>query len=166
MGLFWLGRAFMSGWGCEKNDAKARSLLLSAAEMGDTDAMSFVAECLYKEDDPQRWRWWGALARKNAAPFFFFTGMVDLVRTGSRPACLFEVGRALKGHLDEIYRYENEECLEEGEQAVAFYDSQILACRKAVNCWTLIGIRFHVVRDVRILIARLVWNARGNAEYS
>ena len=46
------------------------------------------------------------------------------------------------------------------EQAVKFFEEICRATRKAVDCWTLVGFRFGVVKDIRLLIAKLIWDTR------
>jgi hypothetical protein len=50
-------------------------------------------------------------------------------------------------------------------QALEFYNCQLIACRKAVDNWTRVGIRLKVVKDVRKLIAELIWNDRDSASF-
>jgi hypothetical protein len=47
-----------------------------------------------------------------------------------------------------------------------FYDFQIHCYRKAVNLWTLVGLRAGVVKDIRILIGKMIWDAKEEAKYS
>jgi hypothetical protein len=45
------------------------------------------------------------------------------------------------------------------EEAVRFFDSRV-AARRAVDAWSIVGKRMGVVKDVRLIIANLVWDAR------
>ena len=51
------------------------------------------------------------------------------------------------------------------KQAIAFYDAQIKATKDAMRAWTLVGIKLKVVKDVRKLIAKLIWDSREEALY-
>ena len=51
------------------------------------------------------------------------------------------------------------------KQAIAFYEAQIKATKDAMRAWTLVGIKLNVVKDVRKLIAKLIWDVREEALY-
>jgi hypothetical protein len=85
---------------------------------------------------------------------------------------VFAIGRALCGHVNMEARTIfncgqalDSQILGSAEKAIAFYESQLYACRLAVNTWTEVGIHFHVVKDIRKLISKLIWDSRGEALY-
>jgi hypothetical protein len=95
-------------------------------------------------------------------------------RKSGSASVVFAIGQALKGQLDETCqqifsaRFSRERFLDyvgPAKQAIAFYEAQLKACRKAIDWWTVIGIRFRVVKDVRKLISKLIWDAREEALY-
>ena len=51
------------------------------------------------------------------------------------------------------------------KQAIAFYEAQIKASKDAMRAWTLVGIKLKVVKDLRKLIAKLIWDSREEALY-
>lgn len=46
-----------------------------------------------------------------------------------------------------------------------FYLSQNESCRKAVDTWSLISTRLRIYKDLRILIAKMIWETRFEALY-
>jgi hypothetical protein len=50
-------------------------------------------------------------------------------------------------------------------QALRFYEFQLLSYRKAVDSWTIVGVRNAVVKDVRKIIGKMIWDAREEAAY-
>jgi hypothetical protein len=50
-------------------------------------------------------------------------------------------------------------------QAVHFYNFQLQCYRKAVDTWTVVGLRNGVVKDMRNMIGKMVWDAREEAAY-
>jgi hypothetical protein len=50
------------------------------------------------------------------------------------------------------------------KDAVQFYKDICQATRLAVDAWSIVGARLRVVKDVRLIISRLVWKARDEAE--
>jgi hypothetical protein len=84
---------------------------------------------------------------------------------------MFVIGEALNGHFNIQARsiFHEKSCFDSLEgpakRAIAFYESQCRACRSAVNTWTKVGFRLKVVKDVRKLIAQLIWDAKDEALY-
>jgi hypothetical protein len=48
--------------------------------------------------------------------------------------------------------------------ALHFYEFQLHSCRKAVDIW-IIGLRNKVVKDIRNMIGKTIWDAREEAVY-
>ena len=100
-----------------------------------------------------------------------FAKQVELFNAGSGSAVvIFAIGQALQGHVNEressIFKFNDiASLIGPAKQAIAFYDSQIKATKDAMRAWTLVGIHFNVVKDVRKLIAKLVWDSREDALY-
>jgi hypothetical protein len=51
------------------------------------------------------------------------------------------------------------------KQAIAFFEAQIKATKVAMLAWTLVGIKLKVVKDVRKLIAKLIWDSKEEASF-
>jgi hypothetical protein len=77
----------------------------------------------------------------------------------------------LQGHVNEEARtifsrdYRFDSLVNLAKQAIAFCEAQIKATKDAMLAWTLVGIKLKVVKDVRKLIARLIWDSREEALY-
>jgi hypothetical protein len=84
---------------------------------------------------------------------------------------VFMIGRALKGHVDlekrlifgKTYKFDSQMRL--AKQAFQFYKHQLQSYRRAVDWWTLVGIRLGVVKDLRKMIEDMIWGAREEAKY-
>jgi TPR repeat protein len=170
-GCFWLGLCFRDGEGCEMDLDKAKENFLRASELGDVYAMSYLGELL-QESDLQRWRWWGRAAALGLSSSFLpnFAKQVELFNAGGGSAAvIFAIGQALKGHVNEEARtifsseYYFDSRFGPAKQAIAFYMAQIKATKDAMRAWTLVGIKLKVVKDVRKLIAKLIWDSREEA---
>ena len=101
-----------------------------------------------------------------------FARQVELFNSGSESAAfMFAIGHSLQGHVNEeqgrIFneRYNFEFWIRPAKQAIMFYDGQIKATKGAMHAWTQVGIRWKVVKDVRKLIAKLIWDSREEASY-
>ena len=91
---------------------------------------------------------------------------VESFVSGSRTCApaVFVIGKYLKANVDEKHvAFGNflldDKLKEHAKIAVSFYDEQIKATKNAMRAWTLVGIRLRVVKDVRILIAKLIWTS-------
>jgi hypothetical protein len=167
-GFYWLAMCLRNAEGCEEDLDKAKEIFLLASELGYVSAMHWLG-ALLEDWDPLRWRWWGRAAALGYSGFFLgdFAKQVDLFNSGSGSAAvMFAIGRALRGHVNEAARtiFESENDFDSrmgpAKQAIAFYDAQIKATKDAMRAWTQVGIQFNVVKDVRKLIAKLIWDSR------
>jgi hypothetical protein len=169
-GLYWLGWCFRFGQGCEEDLDKAKENFLLASELDHVMAMDGLGHLLDKSD-PQRWRWLGCVAALGRAGGFLsdFSDQVELFDSGSGSAAvMFAIGRALQGHVNEressIFKFNDiASLIGPAKQAIAFYEAQIKATKDAMRAWCLVGVHFNVVKDVRNLIAKLIWNSREEA---
>jgi TPR repeat protein len=170
-GLYRLGWCFVHGVGCEKDLDKAKENFVRASELGHVLAMIEIGE-LFGESDPRRWRWWGRAAFLGYSWSFLFNfeEQVELFYSGSgNAAVMFAIGRALQGHVHEHARtifssdYEFDSLIGPAKQATAFYEAQIKATKDAMRAWTQVGSKLKVVKDVRKLIAKLIWDSREEA---
>ena len=144
-----------------------------SSEFGHVWGMIDVGELL-DESDAQRWRWWGRAATHGASSSFLFNfaKQVELFNSGSGSAAvMLAIGRALQGHMNEQERtiFNNgrkyDSLIVPAKQAIAFYEAQITATKDAMRAWTLVGIKLKVVKDVRKLIAKLIWDSKEEALY-
>ncbi len=172
-GFYWLGFCFRDGMGCEKDLNLAKENILITAELGHVWATCDYGRLL-GDSDPARWLWWGRAALRGW-PFSFldsFSKQVDLFFSGSGNATVvFLIGRAFNGNLDMEKKqtfgkkYDFDSLIGPANQAVSFYESQIKSARLAVDTWTLVATRLHLIKDMRILIGKMIWEARFEANY-
>jgi hypothetical protein len=172
-GFFLLGCCHRDGVVCERNVERAKENFLIAAELGHVDAM-INFEVFLEKTDPQRFVWLGKVAASwSYKPFL--CEMEEQMRnfnSGSgRANVVFVIGRALKGHIDiekQAIFDSNEEFdtrIGPTNQALLFYNFQLESYRKAVDAWTLVGIRCNVMKDIRKMIAKMIWESREDAKY-
>ena len=172
-GYFSLGFCFREGSGCEKNLNLAKGNFLSAAELGNVSGADNYGSLL-DESDPDCWLWRSRAALRGWAFSFLdhFAKQVDQFFSGSGNATVvFLIGRALKGNINmenrqifgESYKFDS--LIGPANQAVSFYSSQIKAARLVVDTWTLVTTRLHVIKDMRIYIGKMIWEARFEANY-
>jgi len=152
---------------------RQRNFFLIASELGHVSAMILLGDLLDKSD-PQRWRWLGrAAALGNSLNCLsIFAKQVEHFNSGStNGAILFAIEQALQGNVNEqlgtIFNDEEDfdSLIGPAKQAIAFYEAQIKAAKDAMRAWTLVGIKLKVEKDVRKLIAKLIWDSREEALY-
>jgi hypothetical protein len=173
-GFYNLGQCFRDGIGCEKDVQRAKENFLEASEVGDVNAMGSLAGLLDK-DDPQRVFWFARAAASNGEYVYFLNEVSDQVRnfgSGTGHAkVVFASGRALKGHIENerrtIFRegFNFDTYIDPANQALHFYEFQLRSNRKAVDSWTIIARRDKVVKDIRKMIGKMIWDAREEAAY-
>jgi hypothetical protein len=126
---------------------------------------------LLDESDPKRWRWLGRAAALGPSWAFYssFAKQVVLFNSGSGSGVvMFAIGQALKGHVragNILGVHTSDPHIFLAKQAIAFYEAQIKATKDAMHAWTQVGIKLKVVKDVRKLIAKLIWEAREESLY-
>jgi TPR repeat protein len=171
-GFVCLGCCYRDGEGCERNRESAKENFLIAAELGYVDAIIEFG-LLLNESDPQRFVWLGKGAVSGYA-WPFLNEMVEQLRnftSGSGRAKIVAIGRVLNGHIDNekqtIFNYSDkfDTFVGPANQALQFYHFQLQSYRKAVDAWTLVGIRYFVVKDIRKMIAQMIWDSREEAKY-
>jgi TPR repeat protein len=168
----WLARCYELGDGCEKDLEKARECYLAAAQLGEVLCRDLGN--LFDESDAHRWFWFGRGAVLGN-PYSFLEGFpvpVQEFNSGSaNGAVVFQIGKALNGQVSVEEKtilgcyYEFASLKGPANSAISFYKSQLAACRRAVDAWSHVGIRCSVVKDIRVLIGKLVWETRDLALY-
>jgi hypothetical protein len=172
-GFHYLGYCFRDGVGCQKDAERAKENFLLAAQLCDVYSMLCVGK-LFDNTDPQRFVWLGRAAASGDS-LSFLEEMSDQIRkidsgTGNAKV-VFAIGRALKGHMNNEKKTIFGSCYKfytyvgPADQALRFYEFQEQSYRKAVDSWTIVGLRNGVVKDMRKMIGKMIWDAREEAAY-
>jgi hypothetical protein len=124
------------------------------------------------ERDPQRWRWLSRAAVRGDFWEFLdcFPEQVEKFNSGSvSAAVMIAIGKALYRNVNSKTRtifntdFYLRVYIGPVQQAIAFYEMLVIACRLAVDTWTKIGIRLGVVKDIRKMVSKLLWKTRREA---
>lgn len=176
-GSYWLAFCFEHGIGCEIAYDKALEQYVFAAQMRHVSSMLSLA-WFFDEADPKHWYWLGEAAVRGAT-FHFLSVFEKQVKTfetdvsgaaGLAPS-IFVIGRYLHGRInvekETIFgdTVENNQ-IEPGNRAVEFFTAQCRAAREAVDQWTLLARSLGVVKDIRLLVAKMIWGSRESALYT
>jgi hypothetical protein len=140
-------------------------MLCAQGRRGNTPSMSKMG---WMCQGAERWRWWCLGTRSNCVMTSFMDEFVKEVQECRDRTSVFLIGQALAGKINE----EKSEIFGElsldvpwAKKAVAFYKAQLKGYRDAVLAWTQVGMRLRVVKDIRRLIGKLVWDASEEAEF-
>ncbi len=168
-----LGDFFRDGRGCKKDLNLAKENFLIAAELGHVYDARVYGQML-GESDPALWLWFGRAALRGYPDSFlcYFSEQVKQFCSGfGNASVVFLIGRSLKGNIDvektEIFGslLNFDSRIGPANQAVSFYESQIKSARLTVDTWTLVATRLHMIKDMRIFIGKMIWEARFEANY-
>jgi hypothetical protein len=171
-GYYWLGQAYAIGApGCEKNLDEARRCYRIAVNLGcqwSEEALGGLLDV----SDPEKWQLLGKAALGGDMTFVTEFGSVvgNFMETGQNHESVFAIGRSLNNQIFDgrlflpIWRVSSKQ-LQLAEKAVAFFKAECVAAKKAVFAWSLVGVRLGVVKDIRVLIGKLIWDARSEAKY-
>ncbi len=173
-GFYWLGRCYHLGVGEVRNLILAKQNFFVSAELGDVSAALQFA-LLLDQSDPACWIWFARVALHGSPLHLFhrsFAKQVLRFFSGSGNATVvFLIGLALKGNIDVKKKmifgddYNFDSLIGPANQAVSFYDSQIRSARVAVDTWTLVATRLNLIKDMKIVIGKIIWEGRFEANY-
>ncbi len=170
-GFYWLGYCYDQGYGCEKSKTLAMINYLNAAFLGHRRAMAYYATHL-AFDDPQRIVW--LVKAGNVFGRDLVTEMDQQMENFNaywhlrRIKVVFALGRGLKGRIEESFIigvFCSPKTIKNATQAIRFFEFQLQEYRKAVDTWTIIGLRYNVVKDIRKMIGEMIWKARDDATF-
>jgi hypothetical protein len=164
--FYWLGTV------CEEDRLKARRLFREAAEMQHVSAMYNHAKRGLGEADPERYVWLGraaALGHHAAAMELTLAAekQLGLWRTLQSGRVVLAIGEALRERINvvakTVFELEcDEQYLECADQVVKLSVGWTSLAQEAIRCWLMIGRRQRGTnRDVRMLVAKLLWRDRG-----
>ncbi len=170
-GFYWLGKF------CQQEDeCKAECMFRHASELGLVCAMSSLG-LLLSASVHEKYLWLGSAAVRgcrNSANIFgneMVKQVLQFDAGAGHEDVIFAIGRAVRGNINMREKsILGSNCLFDwrvsyAQRSVAFYEACIVAVRQAVDIWTVAGIRSGICSDVRLIVSRLVWNARSDAKH-
>ena len=168
-GTYCLMHCFRAEIGCKKNESFAEELLERAADLGSVD----VCYDLARNREMKPWQrvkllisFFGMYFSGSGRLYFDLEEVFRRYATdGSCTDVIFEVGEMFKGSIDVergmvFGRKHRSNDLDILLRAVGMYDRWCDVAREACVAWILIAKRIGVHKDVRRIIAKMVWEAR------
>jgi hypothetical protein len=165
-GLCVLASCFRRGDGCPVDEQRALELYRRAAELGDGAAEWIVGQMAFGELDWQRFVWWSRAVEHGCNASSFVHAVLSLMRSfekGEHGRILHTVAPVLHRNLDAasctLFGWKIPPTrAERVRQLLDLYEADRVLARSAIRCWSLVGCRRGVVRDVRVLIGQLLWD--------
>ncbi len=145
---------------------RPEELLHEAALLGDARAQCLYGDWFCPRDSPEKFAWLRRSLAQNywrALPILSGEAAEQLRRfqTGGSAECVFEIGTALGNWNAKDYpRSARTDAMEKTQRLHRQWCEE---ARKGIWCWLWLGKQFQVGRDVRRLIADLVWEQRVGA---
>jgi hypothetical protein len=157
-GVYRLGKCFAEGLGCAVDIRRALLLYKSAAEMDLKEAMDDYGALAFGALDWERYLWWGrAIERGRFVPEFSrsVVRLLPSFEKGENGRILHTAAPMIRGMLEK--RPGNWGELESLERTMQVHNAMLLRARHAVDCWSMAGRRLRVVKDMRVMIAKMAW---------
>jgi TPR repeat protein len=161
-GAFQLGWCLHNGVGCVGDKARALELFRFAAECGRSDAQFWYGLRGFGEFDWERYYWQGLAALRGSCSGWVAAVLRLLLsfERGEYGRILHTVALLIPLRLGvpKVLSHGPSKSELEGLQRVLGLQSAMLnRTRRAVACWSVVGLRCGLVKDVRVMIAKMVW---------
>ncbi len=157
-----------------KDKARARQLWLEAAYLGDAEAQFSVGRHCCVDGSLEQLVWWRRSAVQHAR--YSVIASLELAKyagkhvhrfdLGGSGRIVFELGAAFQWHIDSGngrvhgVKWSNEDIVA-AERAVALHDQWCAEAKRALLCWIWVAHECGVNKDIRLVIANLIWDERA-----
>jgi hypothetical protein len=161
-----LGQCYLSGRGCAKDRLRAIALFKEAAELDQEVAQGFYGTLVYGELDWERYYWWGRASVKGHKLQLYVDAILQLLLPQfEKNACgrkLHTVAPVIRAHMNVakcrvFEHYVAHATVIDLRRVLALHDAMMHRARQAIACWSMAGRRRGVVKDIRVIIAKKLW---------
>jgi TPR repeat protein len=160
-----LANWYWNGVGCEKDDHKALEMCKKAAELGHRNSMELYGCNAFKEDEWERYMWWGRVGGGGAALRLINATkqQLKLFFKGGSGRIVFEIGAACKGHVNGSTVFGLTHALRAAEvaQAITLHDEWCATAKQAIFIWTWLTSQNNVPKDIRNIVSKMLWANRA-----
>jgi hypothetical protein len=158
-----LAYCYDNGEGCERDLAKAAQLYEQAAERGCPSAL-YVHGKTFGPHDWRRFHYWGR-AKTGQCRYALREGIIPLLplfEAGQLGRVLHVAAPALRrnvyGVAGGLYRTAvTEDDESRVTRVLQLHGAMLDRARQAIACWSVVGRRLGLVKDMRVVIAKMVW---------
>jgi hypothetical protein len=167
-GTYFLARCWEAGRGCERNMSKAMQLYRTAAELGEAHAQIDHGQMAFGFRDWERYHWWGCALARGMPWSELYEAVLQLLPSfekGELGRVLHTVAPVVRQEIEAMQRDEPRNRLNHTERknvvkfqrVVDLADAMATRARRAIDCWSVVGRRRGVVKDMRVMIAKMAW---------
>jgi tetratricopeptide (TPR) repeat protein len=164
-GLFQLGELV---YRVDKDVDRAIELYWRAAELDQHDAQFEYGDMAFGERDWERFHWWSKAADGGVCEGTLCCHIADFLPCFERGECGRILGIAapvIKKNLEEwkegdlflMLMTEDVLDIEDLECVLELHAEMLRRARGAIDCWSMAGRRCGVVKDMRMMIAKMLW---------
>jgi hypothetical protein len=165
-GLYRLGQCYYHGLGCAKDQPKAIGLYEQAAHLGSGEAQFLFGKLAFHTLRWERY-YWQARAASRGVQELAFLDLIDFFlpsfERGDNVRILHAGAPLIRRNFDVTNgtvfgRRLARNGLERAERIVELYETTVLRpALEAIDCWSAVGRRCGVVKDIRVKIAKMAW---------
>jgi hypothetical protein len=165
-GTFRLAFCFRHGLGCEEDKSKAIELFKEAAELDCPYAQEAFGLLAFSELDWERFLWLGRAALRQVNVRAFCEAAVRLLPLFEKGDCgriLHTVAPVLEQLVDFTHGFVlGDTTADDGDIAalkavVQLHEAMLNRARLAIACWCVAARRLGLVKDIRVVIAKMAW---------
>jgi TPR repeat protein len=163
-GYFQLGYCLSVGKGCARDRLKAVQLFKEAAELEHARAQYHYGLFGFGELDWRRFMWWGRAARRINEEFFSLAvlHLLPSFEKDELGRILHTAGMIIRANLDvanqQLFGLRiQEEHRPKLHRVMWLYERLLGRARDAIACWSMASRRHGVVKDIRVMIAKMAW---------
>ncbi len=169
-GLFRMGHCLREGRGCVKDVGRAVEYYKRAAELDCVGALFFYGDVAFGPRDWERFYWLARLAVRGFRRAAFCEEVLSVFPSFEEGKCgrvLLTVAPVLQEGLNVREKTFCASRLEEIEvvqlqRVMALCNAMLRRARRAIDGWSIVGRRLDVVKDVRVKIAKMMWEEAWN----
>jgi hypothetical protein len=160
-GLCELGICYRDGLSCTAGPEKGIELFREAAHLGSRAAQRMYGELAYGERDWQRYHWWARSWRHllTTPMCLAMSALLPLFEQGQHSRIVHEVAPVIRRNLEANLAdgFIEEGTAQELRRVLKVHDAMTSRAKEAVACWSMCALRLGVMKDMRVVIAKLVW---------
>jgi hypothetical protein len=164
-GLYVLALCYWNGQGCEKDTRRAIELFRKAAELGFPPAFWHYGEVSCGGWDWERYYWHGRAASRRYADDRFcgnVSSLLPLFEKRQRGRVLHTAAAVIRANYVPAERRVFGRIVDSEERdklnrLFELHDEMLSRARDAIDCWSVVGLRRGMVKDMRVMIAKMAW---------
>jgi TPR repeat protein len=161
-GLYQLGYRFEFGFGCPEDESKAVEAFRLAAELEFREAQYRYGELAFGEHDWERYHWWiRAKGRAHRELLSQVIRLLPLFERGEHGRILHIVGPVIANGLDAVGQWFGialpEDEVAKLKRVIELHGAMLECARRAIDCWSMAARRIRVVKEMRAMIAKMLW---------